>query len=316
LTSGIERNRQKTAIARMARPHIQEEPSPFYPPRARWYAPFFYLANVLRRRMALGRLTLPREMKLAELFAGFLAPGLAVYFRGPRLWGQAALAGSAALVLIFIVWLGYPAANLAFGLLVSLHATGFVYYCNPLMAGEPFPRRLAFTFLALLGIGLAIYLPARNFVQGHWLTPLRLNGHVIVVQHVFAAHNIHRGEWVAYALQENETGEAHNGGAVWVHEGMGLGSVLAVAGDDVTFSSGSFAVNGVSRPSLPHMPGSGSLTVPENHWFIWPNLDISGHGNVGEASISSTMLNMADVNETQFFGKPLRHWFGRKQILP
>ena len=244
--------------------------------------------------MALDRLTLPHEMKLGELWAGFLVPGLAVYFRGPRLWGQAALAGSAALILIFIVWLGYPVANLAFGLLISLHATGFVYYCNPLMAGESFRSRLAFTFLVLLGIGLLIYLPARNFVQDHWLTPLCLNGHVIVVQRVFAARNVHKGEWVAYALHENETGEAHNGGAVWVHEGMGLGPVLAVAGDDVKFS-GKFIFGERSFPAgCRTCPTPANLIVPENHWFIWPRFDISGHGNVGEASIASTMLGLAE----------------------
>jgi hypothetical protein len=64
------------------------------------------------------------------------------------------------------------------------------------------------------------------------------------------------------------------------------------------------------------MPVAGGFTVLEKHWFIWPNLDISGHGNVSEASISGTMLTLASVNQTQFFGQPLRRWFWREQILP
>jgi hypothetical protein len=64
------------------------------------------------------------------------------------------------------------------------------------------------------------------------------------------------------------------------------------------------------------MPSDGEWVVPENHWLIWPNLDISGHGNVGEARISSAMMNLASVNEDQFLGKPLARWFWRKQILP
>ena len=120
-----------------------------------------------------------------------------------------------------------------------------------------------------------------------------------------------------YSMGESSAGDAHRpGGAVRVRAGFGCGPVLAVAGDQVVISSNTFSVNGISHPSLPHMPGAGSLTVPENHWFIWPNLDISGHGNVSEASISSTMLDMASVNATQFFGKPLHRWFWRKQILP
>jgi len=150
----------------MARPHIPEEGAAYYPPRARWYSVFFYLGNSLRRRMALDRLTLPRDTKIGEMIAGFFVPGLAVWLRGPRLWGRAALAGSAVLILFFVVWLGYPAANFAFGLLISLHSTGFVYYCNPLLAGEPLHRRLAFTFLTLLAIGLLLYMPARNYCQG------------------------------------------------------------------------------------------------------------------------------------------------------
>jgi hypothetical protein len=273
------------------------------------------MGNSLRRRLAIDRLALPREMKIGEMTAGFFVPGLAVCLRGPRLWGQAALTGSGLLILFFVVWLGFPVANIAFGLLISLHATGFVYYCSPLMVGEPLPRRLGFTFLILLAIGLIIYLPERNFVQGHWLTPLRLRGQVMVVQRIFSIANIHRGDWVAYELNENQAGEAHNGGAVWVHAGMGLGPVLAVAGDRIIFSANTFKVNGIVRTNLPHMAGTREFIVPENHWFIWPDLDISGHGNVSEANISATMLNMADVDQAQFFGKPFHRWFWRKQIL-
>src|SRR5690242_6097517 len=119
----------------MARPHMHEESSAYYSPRARWYAPFFYLGNALRLRLAMDRLKLPREMKAGELVAGFFIPGLAFWLRGPRLWGQAALAGSVVLSLVFFALLGFSAANLALGLLISLHTTGFYYYCNPLMAG-------------------------------------------------------------------------------------------------------------------------------------------------------------------------------------
>ncbi len=64
------------------------------------------------------------------------------------------------------------------------------------------------------------------------------------------------------------------------------------------------------------MPNSGTLVIQKNHWFIWPNLAISGNWNVGEVNISSAMLEMADVSEKQFVGKPFKRWFWRKQILP
>jgi hypothetical protein len=263
----------------------------------------------------LDRLRLPEEVKISGLAAGFFVPGLAVWLRGPVLWGRTALAVSAALMLFFMVRLGYPAANLAFGLLLSLHVTGLVYYCQPLLAGERFRCRLGLTLLALLAVGLLLYLPACNYlVNNHWLRPLRVNGRVIVVQRLAQPRSIQRGDWVAYALHAGQEGP--HGDVVRVEAGMGLGRVLAVAGDRVQFDKNSFSVNGDSQASRPDMPEAGEFIVPENHWFIWPNLDISGHGTVRPESIKNAILELASVSETQYYGKPFQRWFGRKQILP
>jgi hypothetical protein len=299
----------------VARLNTEAVPSEYYPPRARWYGLFFYLGNAVQRRLALDRIHLPREITLGGLVAGFLVPGLAIWLRGPRLWGHAVLAASAALILVFIAWLGCPAGNFAFGWLISLHCTGFVYYCSPLMAGEPLRHRLALTFLMLLAFGLLLYMPARWYIQGHWLMPLRLHGQVIVVQRSFQTRNIQRGDWVAYTLDENNVGENYHGGIVRVRNGVSLGPVLALAGDQVVFSTNSFSVNGILHTNLAYMPHAGTFTVPEKHWFIWPNLGISGYGDVGEARINTAMLGLADVAETNFFGKPFHRWFWRKQIL-
>lgn len=259
---------------------------------------------------------MPRTMKIGELAAGFFIPGLAVWLRGPALWGRAALFVCAELLLVFVVWLGYPFANFAFGLLLSVHCTGLVYYCGPLLVGESFRGRLGFTVLVLLALTLILYLPGLHFLQNHLLTPLRMNGRVYVVQHISRPGAIHRGDWVAYALDENAVGENYHGGTVHLRGGMSVGPVLALPGDSVAFSNDLFFVNGVLHTNLPHMPSSGSFTVAEKHWFIWPNLDISGHGNVGEARISSALMGLANVPEENFFGRPFHRWFWRKQILP
>jgi hypothetical protein len=300
----------------MARPHIPEEASSYYPPRARWYSALFHLGDLVHRRLALERLTMPRTMTIGELFAGFFVPGLAVWLRGPRAWGWTALVASAALLIIFIVGLGYPFANAVFGLLISLHCTGFVYYCRPLLATERFRGRLGFTVLVLLAIGWLIYLPARGFIQGHWLTPLRMNGRVLVVQRISRPPHIRRGDWVAYGLDENAVGANYHGGMVRLKSNVSLGPVLALPGDVVDFSPNGFSVDGVLHASLPHMPVTGEFTVGENEWFIWPNLGISGYGDVGEARISSALLGLSRVPESSYFGKPFHRWFGRKQTLP
>ena len=300
----------------VARKFIPDEASAFYPPRARWHSAFFYLGGALRRRLALDRLTLPQEMRLSGLLAGFLVPGLAVYLRGPRLWGHAAISLCLLLFIIYTLWLGYSAANLALGLMLSVHSTGLVYYCSPLLAHEPLRARLAFTCGSLLGLLLVIYLPMRNVIQAHWFTPVRMNGQVFVVQRISKPVSVHRGDWVAYRFDQDAVGENYHGGTVWMRGGMNLGPVLALPGDTVVFSSNSFSVNGVVQTNLPHMPLAGDLVVPEDHWFIWPNLEISGHGNVGESRISSALMGLSNVPETNYFGQPFARWFWRRQILP
>jgi hypothetical protein len=249
-------------------------------------------------------------------FAGSLfVPGLGIYLQGPRLWGQVALAVSGFLFLQFIMWLGYPWGNFAFGLMLSIHTTGLVYYCTPLLAGMQLRYRLLFTVAVLMALGGLIYSPLRGTIQQHWLLPLRMNGQVVVVQKLASANTIRRGDWIAYTLSGyviSGHGNQYRDG----HSGLGLGAVLAIAGDRVVFSTNCFTVNDIPHPLLPQMPVTGSLIVPGNHWFIWPNLAISGHGYVSQTTISATMLQLADVSDEQFIGKPFKRWFGRPQSLP
>ena len=153
----------------------EKMPSSFYPPRARWYAKIFYLGHATRHRLALDRLQLPRDITLSGIIGGLLVPGLAVYLRGPRLFGQLALMASVLLLFGFIVGMGYPLGNYAFGLMISVHVSGFAYYCSPFLREKEFKVRIAFTLLLLVGMGLCLYLPFRNLIQGHWFLPLLRN---------------------------------------------------------------------------------------------------------------------------------------------
>lgn len=299
----------------MARPNIETVHSEYYPLRARWYSGVFTLANTIRRRLALDRIQLPQRMTVIGLVASFLVPGMGVYLRGPWLWRWAGFAGCGLLMFAFLAGFGYPAGNMAFGLLLSIHVTGFGYYCKPWLANEPLQSRLAFTLLFLIGIGLLVYLPARSFIQHRWLTPLYVRGNVVIVQRLTGPHSIQRGDWINYLLNDSGMNE-YGGGGVQVRNGYCWGPVLAGAGDRVVFSANSFAVNGEARPLLPHMPESGEVVVPEKHWFVWPELDISGHGYIGEGAISSTMVQLATVSEKQVvgIGKPFQRWFWRRQI--
>lgn len=296
----------------MARTFTPETASPYYPPRERWYSRFLYFGLATRRQLALDRIHLPKEITIRGIILGLLVPGLAVYLRGPRFWGKIAISACAILFLIFIVWLGYPLGNYAFGFMLSLHASGLVYYCSPFVVNRPLAHRFLLTIVILAGLGLFLYMPIRNTIQNHWVTPLLVNSRVIVVQKLASAPAIQRGDWIAYTLS-GRIFSNHGYENTYGTGGMGLGPVLAVAGDRVEFSANTFSVNGVSQKLLPHMPTSGGLVVPKNHWFIWPSFSISGRGD--ETRIRELMMNAAMVSQDQFVGKPFNRWFWRKQNL-
>ena len=289
--------------------------SPYYPPRARWYAPFFYFLAEMRRGIGVDSIYLPDSVTWRGLALSFLVPGSGFYLRSLRLWGIAAMTACVPLFLVFILWLGYPIANLAFGIIVSIHVSSIVYYCNPFLCQWEFRWRLLFTVLVLIGFGFLIYAPLRSGIQNHWFMPVRSNGHVIVLKKFVTVKEVHRGDAIAYRLPGYRFSNHYGQGILDDRTGLSLGSVLGTPGDRVEFSTNGFAVNGVLQPALPHMPVSGELVVAQNHWFVWPNLAISGNWDVGEANISAAMLQLSNVSEDQFVAKPFKRWFWRKQTL-
>lgn len=290
--------------------------SPYYPPRARWYSPVFLLGQALRRRTGLDRLQLPDAIPVCAFIASLLVPGLAFIVRKERLVGRAILLGYGLLAVVFIVWLGYPVANIAFGLMLSAHVTSILFLLNPGLVNARFAFRIL-SSLALLGVvGACLYAPLRHQLQTRLFMPLRIKENVVVVQTFSSPSSIRRGDWLVYSLANRSVGDAHGeGGAVWARAGFGWGPVLGVAGDRIRFTPQTFEINGVAQRSLPHMPVAGELVVAEKHWFLWPEIVISGRGNTAEATIANAMLQVATVAETQFVGKPLKRWFGRRQIL-
>lgn len=284
--------------------------SPFYPPRARWYSPVVYLFSAIVRRLALDRLHLPPGISLLPLVASLFVPGLGFYFRS-RFWGKITLPSCAPLFCIFIIWLGYPIANAAFGLLISVHVSGITYYCSPWLNSQRLLTRIAVALLLTFALTALIYIPLRNSVQESHFAPLRTrNGVVIVHKMMTDSAHLTRGDTVAYNLQEATADH------FFAHGGLTLGKILAVPGDKIQFTNNVFTINGIAQPLLPHMPNFGEVVVRENDWFIWPDLAIiGGHGNVSEQAISTMMLQMATVPQNQFVGKPFTRWFGRRQKL-
>jgi hypothetical protein len=236
-------------------------------------------------------------------------PGLGFQLRS-RVWGRPALAVCVALVIIFVVWLGYPIANIAFGLLLSIHVSAITYYCSDQLNSTTLGRRMLVALLLTVCLSMLMYFPLRNAMQERYFAPLRIENRVVVFQKSIPAGTVKRGDLVAYQLIG--VSEVN----VYAHGGLTSGIVLGVPGDQISFTTNNFTINGVTHPRLNRMPSGGTVAVPENQWFIWPNMaTIGGHGNVSEATISGIMLQMAFVPQQQFAGKPFKKWFGRRQEL-
>ena len=290
--------------------------SPYYPPRARWYSRLYYLLFGLRRAMHLEKIHLPATVSSFQFIFSLLIPGYAFFAKGRSLPGWTFLTAYFLAVLLFAGWLGYPAGSIGYGFMISVHASSIAFLETYWLRNEcRFRFRLAMAGLTLLAVWLLVYSPLLGFAERHWIMPLRVRENVVIVRRLTSPQGIKRGDWVMYSSAGSFTGDAHAGGAVWIRGGFGWGPVLGLVGDRVEFSTNSFIIAGVERPRLPHMPISGATVVPEKHWFIWPELDIAGHGNVGEAVLSATMLQLATVSHAQLIGKPFKHWFWRRQVL-
>jgi hypothetical protein len=214
------------------------------------------------------------------------------------------------LMFLFLALLGRFGSNLAFGLLLSIHATGLSLLLEPWLPGLEFRGRAALTLALLLALGGLLYGPARTVLEKRFFAPVRAHDQVVIIQKFGAPPRIQRGDWIAYSLPE---GGSHN---AYFQAGLGFGPVLGVPGDRIRFSKTFFEVNGVRRTRLLWMPESGELVTPEKHWFVWPEVNISGHGLVAESDITATLLQMATISEEQFEGKPFKRWFWYRQYAP
>lgn len=315
--AGCRRSRRETEGLDLARMKTEQFDSDYYPPRARWYSRLFFPWFRIQRTLHLERIHLPAGFNIQQFLLSLLVPAYAFFANGRRTLGWAFAGVYIFSAVLFVVALGYQLGSLGYGLMISVHASSIIFLEGYwLREGCRFGLRIALAVITLLAVWLAVYLPAVHFTEAHFIMPLRMHGNVVIVQRLTPPVRIQRGDWIMYSLREHSVGDAHReGGAAWLRAGYSWGPVLAVTGDRVAFSTNSFSVNGVEHPLLPHMPTSGELVLPEKNWFVWPELAISGHGNVSEVTLSALMLEMATVSEVTYVGKPFKHWFGRKQIL-
>jgi hypothetical protein len=291
--------------------------SPFYPPRAGWYSPLFRPWFKFQRALHLGKIRLPAGFTVGQVGLSLLLPGFSLFVNGRKKVGAVFVVLYLAALVCFVVWLGFPVSSAGYGLMIAVHASSIVFLESCTLRDKyEFHLRFLLAVATLLAVWLLVYRPVVKFAEANWWQPMVVQGRVLVMKPAKFRSSVQRGDRVLYSIGGNAGYQAHGEGAVWVRSGFGWGPVLAVAGDTIRFSTNVFFINGQAQPRLPHMPVAGEVQVPEKHWFIWPNLDISGHGNVGEASISATMLQLAVVSQNQYVGEPYPRWFWQRPVKP
>ena len=294
-----------------------DEPEPtssYYPPRAGWSSRWSRLRAAVRRELHLERLhlegfRLPPSRTVFHWLAGFFIPGLVFHWEGRRLIAKWIFRGCAVAVVVFLVFLGRLPADIAFNLLIAAQVAGATHQIRPVLWGSRVLPQMVFSVLLFVGLTQWLYLPARDLFYHVVALPLQVEQRVLIVNPQASRAGVVRGDWVAYRIE----GYAAHG--VVVREGFGLQPVLGLPGDVVEYGTIEFTVNGQAQPRQPHMPEAGGLTVPEKHWFIWPQLHTGGYGN-NAAYQANAYRRLALVSHEDFVGRAYRWWFFWKQTLP
>ena len=303
----------RIAALNVAQASFKDKASCYYPPRARWYSRIFVNAwRPVRRYIHLEKFLSPGTLSPVTLALSLVLPGYAFFLLRRRLLGWLVLAGYSIAALVFLGELGFPAASVGYGLVISIHATSIVFLEGVWLKESKFSVRLGAAFCTLFAVWGLIYAPLVGFAEQHWLLPLRLGDRILIVHRGVAPKAIKRGDWLAYQISGDRfIGDQED--RVYLGSGLGVDPVLALPGDRLRFTPQAVFVNGQAFPLAPHMPVEGEWVMPQKVWFIWPSLGISGGGRVTEGSISATMQHAAMVTQKQIIGRPFKRWFGRRQ---
>lgn len=300
----------------MAQPEFKGERLSYYPPRSRWYSRFFFnLSRPFRHYFNLDAFLRPVPLSPGGVLLALALPGYSFFALERRLFGWIALAAYVSSAVLFLVALGYLASGVAYGLLISVHATSIIYLESRSLQGSRFSTRIVLGLLTLFAVWGLCYGPVVRYTERHWFMPLRIGDRVMVSHTGIAHRSIRRGDWVVYTIEERGiTGVEWAGRGVVMQGGLGVDPVLALPGDRVRFTSEAVLVNDQPFPREPFMPGQGESVMPENVWFIWPHLGIDARGGgAPAANISALLQQTALVTREQIIGRPFKHWFWRRQ---
>lgn len=288
--------------------------SEYYPPRARGLFLFRRSWFALRRILPIESLNIQRErltVSPGNILLSLLLPSYIFHVLG---WRRVALLVASVYFLAFcahIFWVGYYTSALV--IMLSIHVTSAAYLVKQLAPNFGLALRLLSSFALFVFFYSFVYQPF-NSRLAKTVIPMRVGKNIVFVNCLASPKTIQRGDWIAYRIKSGNAG-AHNA-AIAIHEGFGISPTLGIAGDTVRFSPNQIEINGKIQSRENYMPTNGEWVISEKQWFVWPKVAIGGNRAAADGQISAVLQERALISEKEFVGKPFKHWFGKRQILP
>ena len=209
-----------------------------------------------------GKALSARQPFSGALLLSLALPGFAFLLLGRRLLGWLFVAGYLIAALVFVAALGFPAASVGYGLLISLHATSIMFVEDAWLKESRLGRQAGRGLLhPVCGLGVVLCAAGR-LRRAPLVYPVAGRGSGLRSSSAeWLRDSIRRGEWLVYEITGNRFGD--HGNNVVLHSGWGVDPVLALPGDRVRFTPEAYFVNGQAFARAPHMPAGGEWVVPE-----------------------------------------------------
>lgn len=289
---------------------MRDPDSPFYPPRAPWYASIRETGHRVVAASRIHRIPTPGDVGPLRLLAGLAIPGFAFVIHRHRRIGLGLMLLWPTLLLLGIACLGQVPGNLLLGLAMTLHATSVIHLLAPWLQSLKLHLRLLGAVAATFGVMVFLYLPAYEVTSANWFQPIVTDQGPVVVRPTHNPAEVRRGSWIVH-----ETPRLRATGLI-VHSGVAFAPVLALPGDTVEFHRGTIRVNGTDLPRQDNMPTDGSLVVQEGHWFVWPRLNVvANNAGLDGENLRGIALGQASIPFPNLRGIAFKRWFHREQIL-
>lgn len=283
---------------------MKKSRSAFYPPRASGRLRLYYAWCRWRMFWQRQSLKLPGQMTIGRFLASLVFPGFAFSALNHRVLGCLFIAGYFFSGLVFLAFIGYPLATAAVCSMICIHVASLLLLLKNWDYKVEFLNRLLAAGATIAVLALGVYLPLRRQIEQHYLMPLKLGDEIVVVKVYKSPKTVRRGDLVAFKVGKAAKKLSAENSA------FRLNRVAGFSGDRVRVTPEHYEVSGQLFPRQPNAAPGQELVVPEKHWFLSPELVITGAQNIPLPPKTDAGAGFL-VEESDFIGVPVKRWFWR-----